>query len=125
MNDTDHELHRLRLAHALNALRPEWPVQSLRTLLSHETLRNRALPDVAIAAVRIAYDTNNQTPGQLLRHGPWWTDTHHRNKERPDPPPIQELQLNATRPADPTPHIREMRQALKDRRPRETETVTQ
>ena len=66
---TEQELN--RLAAALNAMRPEWPVRSLVTYLtaSHSA---RAFADLSVAAMWIAVDPRTVTPARLGEHGPWW-----------------------------------------------------
>lgn len=61
-----------RIAAALHALRPEWPLTSLRTHLTKHHA-DRPYADLAIAAVVVALDPATQTPARLREHGPWWT----------------------------------------------------
>lgn len=63
-----------RLAAMGNALRPDWPVRSLLTLI-HSSLANRAYRDVAVALAWIACDPTTATPGRLLELGDWWIAT--------------------------------------------------
>jgi len=60
-----------RIAAAMNAIRPDWKVSSLRTFL---TTHHGARPyrDLAIAAIAIATDSKTTTPMLLNQHGPWW-----------------------------------------------------
>ena len=68
---TDNEVQ--RLAMAANAIRPEWPVRSLVTLLTkHGT---RPYRDLAVALAWIATDARTKTPARLAEAGPWWTAT--------------------------------------------------
>ena len=60
-----------RLAAAANALRPEWSVRSLCTLIN-TNLSVRAYQDVAVALAWIATDPKTKTPGRILELGPWW-----------------------------------------------------
>lgn len=60
-----------RIAAAVNQLRPDWPVASLRTLLSTK-LAGRPWADVAIALTAVAVDPKSQTPARVLEQGPWW-----------------------------------------------------
>jgi hypothetical protein len=76
-----------RIAAALNALRPEWPIKSLRTLLTRDHA-NRAYADLAVAAVYCAVDPKTATPARLAEHGPWWVaaaQTIVRGTETPGP----------------------------------------
>lgn len=60
-----------RIAAAMNALRPAWRIDSLKSFLAthHE---GRAYADLAIAGVWVALDEKTQTPALLNQHGPWW-----------------------------------------------------
>lgn len=71
---TTHE-ERQRLAGMANALRPDWPTKSLYTLLTHETVVNRAYRDVALALTWISTDPTTRTPARLHEPGPWWNTT--------------------------------------------------
>lgn len=61
-----------RIAAAMNALRPDWPVRSLVTFLSRHHAA-RPYRDLAIAAVAVATDTRTTSPNLLNEHGGWWT----------------------------------------------------
>lgn len=63
-----------RLAHAVNALRPDWPTQSLRTWIT-ANLANRAYHDAAVALVWVALDPATHRPARVLENGPWWGAT--------------------------------------------------
>lgn len=81
-----------RLAGMANALRPDWPVNSLTTAVA--ALRTRAYRDVAVALAWIATDANTKTPGRIAEPGPWWkatqadspTPTIHVRPQCPDHP---------------------------------------
>jgi hypothetical protein len=60
-----------RLAGMANALRPDWTVRSLVTLIL-TNLDHRAYQDIALALAWIATDPTTATPGRLLEAGPWW-----------------------------------------------------
>jgi len=60
-----------RLAAMGNALRPDWNIRSLCTLI-HTNLTARSYQDVAVALAWIGADTRTSTPGRLLELGPWW-----------------------------------------------------
>lgn len=68
-----------RLAAAANAMRPEWPVQSLRT---HLTNHHAARPyrDLAVALAYIASDPTTLTPARLKETGPWWRLTEEQTR---------------------------------------------
>lgn len=68
MNDTEIA----RIAAAGNALRPDWPVASLVTLLNRPALVNRPRRDVAVALAWIAAESDTKTPARILGPGPWW-----------------------------------------------------
>lgn len=59
-----------RLAAAMNILRPEWPIKSLRTYLDNHAARPYA--DLLVAAAWICGDPKTATPARLGEHGPWW-----------------------------------------------------
>ena len=63
-----------RLAHAVNAMRPDWPLSSLLTFISRN-LAGRALRDVAVALAWVACDPETKTPARVLEAGPWWKAT--------------------------------------------------
>lgn len=68
-----------RLAAATNQLRPDWPVQSLRThLRTHHA--NRAYRDLAVALAYIATDPTTLTPARLKEPGPWWRLTEEQTQ---------------------------------------------
>lgn len=60
-----------RLAGAMNQLRPEWPVASLRTFLARH-FAERAFRDMVVAAGWICADEKTKTPELLRQVGPWW-----------------------------------------------------
>lgn len=66
-----------RIAAAINALRPEWPVASLVSFIG-KNLQTRAALDAAVALTYVALDRNDKgewcsvTPGRVLEAGPWW-----------------------------------------------------
>ena len=66
----DHETE--RIAKAVNVLRPDWPVNSLITLMGREQLRHRPRRDVLVAFAWVAAETNTSNPGRVLEAGPWW-----------------------------------------------------
>lgn len=63
-----------RLAGLGNALRPDWPIKSLRSYLS-ANLSTRTYQDLAVALSWICTDPATQTPARLLENGPWWAAT--------------------------------------------------
>lgn len=68
MNDNERD----RIADAINRLRPDWPVPSLRTLLDRPQIKNRPRRDVAVALTWVACESTSQTPARVLEAGPWW-----------------------------------------------------
>jgi hypothetical protein len=76
-----------RLAAVGNALRPEWPAQSLLSLLKRE-FSSRAYRDVAVAMAYVAADEETTTPGRLLENGPWWQATKLPTAGHPLPRPF-------------------------------------
>lgn len=73
MNQTETQ----RLAHAINELRPTWPISSLASFISRN-LASRNYRDAAVALVFVALDADaagnyvSQTPKRVLERGPWW-----------------------------------------------------
>jgi hypothetical protein len=61
-----------RIAQAIHALRPQWPIASLETFLRDPKLANRPTRDVAIALTWIAVDPDTRTPARVHEDGPWW-----------------------------------------------------
>ncbi|MQB00516.1 MAG: hypothetical protein GEU78_09535 [Actinobacteria bacterium] len=81
MNETERD----RIAAATNALRPDWPLRSIRTFID-DNLRARGYRDTAIAMAYIACDPETKTPKRVLEAGPWWTAaTTNRATSTPDP----------------------------------------
>jgi len=60
-----------RIAAAMNALRPDWPVSSVRTIITTR-LSERAAVDVAVAMTVVACDPTSKTPARVLEDGIWW-----------------------------------------------------
>lgn len=60
-----------RIAAMANALRPDWPVASLRTLITTK-LSHRTRRDLAVALAWVACDSATEKPGRVLEAGPWW-----------------------------------------------------
>jgi hypothetical protein len=65
-----------RIAAATNALRPDWPLASLRTLLQRPEMVNRTRRDVAVALAWVACESATKTPARVLEAGPWWQATN-------------------------------------------------
>src|SRR4051812_32951410 len=61
-----------RIAAAIHALRPDWPVKSLRTILDDPKLSDQPRRDVAVALTWIACEAESKTPARVLESGPWW-----------------------------------------------------
>ena len=68
MNDYEIE----KIAHAVNVLRPDWPVRSLITLMNRAELKNRPRRDVLVAFAWISSEPKTSNPGRVLEAGPWW-----------------------------------------------------
>lgn len=82
-----------RIAETANALRPDWPIRSLMTLLAEH--RNKDALDVHLAVVWIAYDSTIDSPAILrVADGPWWRLTR---STKPGAPTLPNF-----RPADDT-----------------------
>jgi hypothetical protein len=82
---TTHE-ERQRLAAMANALRPDWHVKSLYTLLCLDVVVKRAYRDVALALAWIATDPETRTPARLHEPGPWWGTPQAAGNGRPEAP---------------------------------------
>lgn len=76
-----------RLAAAMNALRPDWPSQSLMSFL-HQVA---AWPyrDAALQLTWLACDPETETPARLLTEGPWRKLTRLVDGGMPQPHPYQ------------------------------------
>lgn len=78
MNDIEVQ----RLAHAINELRPGWPISSLTTFI-RRNLASRVYRDAAVALVWVALDADGagnpitDTPKRVLEPGPWWRAAEH------------------------------------------------
>ncbi len=62
-NETD------RIAAMGNALRPDWPVASLRALLRRPTLANKTRRDMAVALAWVACESETKTPARVAEAG--------------------------------------------------------
>lgn len=60
-----------RIAGAMNQIRPDWPVNSLRSFLTNNHA-SRAYRDLMVAGVVVALDEKTETPRLLNQNGPWW-----------------------------------------------------
>ena len=65
----DHEAQ--RIAHAANAMRPDWPIASVLTMIRAHLL-DRPRRDVAVALAWVACESGTHTPARVLESGPWW-----------------------------------------------------
>ena len=76
---TEHDAR--RIATGVAAIRPDWHVGSMITLLAE--CRARDARDVHLALIWLAYDPTTRTPARLREDGPWW----HLGPEDDAPPP--------------------------------------
>jgi hypothetical protein len=58
-----------RLAQSINAMRPDWPVSSLLTLIGKR--KERALMDLALELMYVAIDPDTKSPARIDADGPW------------------------------------------------------
>lgn len=63
-----------RIADAINGLRPDWPVNSLKTWITRN-LGDRPYRDLAVALTWVACDANTAGPARVLEWGEWWAAT--------------------------------------------------
>lgn len=77
------DVARDRIAAAVNMLRPDWPVASLRTLMGKPELRNRPARDVAVAMTWVACDPRSETPARVLLAGAWWRAANANAEKTP------------------------------------------
>ncbi|MDK9341370.1 hypothetical protein [Propionibacterium freudenreichii] len=75
-----------RLATAIHALRPDWPMTALRTFIS-VNLTGYAYQDAAVAMAHVACDPATKTPARVLASGPWWQATRPGTAHITDLPP--------------------------------------
>lgn len=85
MNETEVS----RIAAAINALRPDWPTSSIRTLIAKK-LGHRARRDVAVALAWVACESDSKTPARVLEAGPWWTAAAGADDATSRPPKREE-----------------------------------
>lgn len=87
------EIEVQRLAIAINALRPDWPIKSLQTIIAAQA--PRAWGDLAVALTAVAVDPRSRSPKRVTEHGPWWAAAQVANgsgeQPPPAPPPIGEV----------------------------------
>ena len=86
-----------RIAHAVAVLRPDWPVLSIRTLITTTpTLMARPRRDVMVAFSAIACDSETKTPKRVTETGPWWhaaaaaAGDNHQAPTRAYPPKLED-----------------------------------
>jgi hypothetical protein len=96
MNDNEKD----RIAAATNALRPDWPTKSIRTLLDGPQLTNRSRRDVAVALAWVACDSASKTPARVLEAGPWWAATNTEDSPAIRPPKPSEACADCGRRED-------------------------
>lgn len=70
---------------AVAALRPDWPIKSLRTFITVH-LADRAFEDAAVAFTWVATRTPTKTPRLVLEPGPWWTVLNQAGAANPRAP---------------------------------------
>lgn len=58
-----------RLAQAINALRPDWPVRSLLTFIERRC--TRPLLDLSLELMYVALDPDTKSPARIDGDGPW------------------------------------------------------
>jgi hypothetical protein len=68
----EHEIE--RISAAMHALRPDWPMASLKTFIA-KNLADRPRRDVTVALAWIACESATATPKRVLEAGPWWRAT--------------------------------------------------
>ena len=78
-----------RLAAAAHALRPDWPAQSVLTLLGQTA--GWAYRDAAVQLAWLATDEETTTPARLLQDGPWRKLTRLVDGGVPQPQPYQPM----------------------------------
>jgi hypothetical protein len=74
-----------RVAGLGNALRPDWSIKSLRTILIRDH-SHRSYRDAALAMAWIATDPATRLPGRLSEQGPWWEAAARTDPNPPQPP---------------------------------------
>lgn len=80
-----------RIAAAANALRPDWPIKSVLTILEKPFLSNRTRRDVAVAIAWVACESDSKTPARILEAGPWWQASQESGQRAPrNPQPHEE-----------------------------------
>ena len=65
-----------RLAAAIHALRPEWPVASLLTFLGKH--KDRPLLEITVELAWVAQLPESRTPARITEDGPWKRAIHGR-----------------------------------------------
>lgn len=61
-----------RIANAVNALRPDWSIAGVMSILADGRCRNKPLTDLTMAFVALALDPASRKPTRIYEHGPWW-----------------------------------------------------
>ena len=88
-----------RIAETANAIRPDWPVRSVMTILAE--FRHLDPLDVHLAIIWIAYDPTITSPAILrTTTGPWWRLVRETKAGTPELPKWQ-APTQDTPPADP------------------------
>lgn len=61
-----------KIANAINALRPDWSINGLMSVLGDSRNINRPTTDMTLAFVALALDPKSRKPTRIYEHGPWW-----------------------------------------------------
>ena len=78
-----------RLAAAAHAMRPDWPAQSVLTMLGQ--IAGWPMRDTAVQLAYIACDPETETPARILQDGPWRKLTRFVDGGAPQPLPYQPM----------------------------------
>lgn len=75
-----------RLAAAVHALRPDWPLRSCVTFIAKE-IGTYAYQDAAVMLAWVATDPDTKTPRRVTENGPWRHAIVDRRTVQPVTPP--------------------------------------
>lgn len=111
-----------RIATAINAIRPDWRIDSMVTMIGQRH-QHRVPSDLGAALMWIALDPGSSNPGRVNEQGPWWSARSAQLDIAPQPPPMRRGEFTST---DPTPpdraaeHLARLRETVRTaNRPKE------
>lgn len=88
-----------RIATAINAIRPDWRIDSMVTMIGQRH-QHRLPADLGAALMWVALDPASTKPGRVNESGPWWPARTQADAVQ-QPPTFRLGEFRATDPASP------------------------